>query len=98
MNSANGLPLHQFNRLAHCRAFLKNNVRLDGRNFDESRTVRISSNTIESDGVIGSSQVQLGETVVLCGINVMIGNPSVVAPESGDCGKLPKVHLIFIGR
>ena len=97
MNSANGLPLHQFNKLDHCRAFLKNSVRLDGRNFEDNRIVRISMDTIKNEGVIGSSHVQLGETVVFCGINVLIGNPSITAPDSGDCGKYI-IYSILITR
>ena len=70
------------------RVFIKNKIRLDGRSFDDYRHFQCKANTITSPGVIGSSHVQMGSTVVFCGINLMIGVPSVQHASSGDIGKI----------
>ena len=39
-----------------------------------------------SSRVFGSSQVHIGSTMVVSGVNLLIGTPSTIMPDSGDIG------------
>lgn len=70
-------------------AFTKNRVRVDGRGFDDSKRVVCKLSPVSgAPNLIGSSQVQVGGTIVVCGITLMIGTPSTTRPASGDIGEL----------
>jgi exosome complex RNA-binding protein Rrp42 (RNase PH superfamily) len=68
------------------KAFVKNEVRFDGRRLMSHRGFQSKQGVLSSPNVCGSSRVQLGGTSVICGINVMVGNPSISAPDKGDIG------------
>ena len=63
------------------RTHLKQGVRADGRDLLKIRNLNIK---MGKEGGIGSAEVRLGKTMVRCDISVMIGTPSVTAPEEGD--------------
>lgn len=71
---------------AHLRTFLSQGVRADGRELLKTRNIelRVGFQDQTSAGVLGSAEIRLGRTMVRCGISVMIGTPSVAAPEEGD--------------
>eukprot|EP01038_Epipyxis_sp_PR26KG_P004442 gene4442-6282_t len=68
------------------KTFLSNSIRMDGRGLKDHRIITVRPGFINqsSDIIYGSSQVQIGGTVVMCGINLMAGTPSVFKPSSGD--------------
>lgn len=69
------------------RVFTKNNIRLDGRTFLDRRAVTCQQSFLSiNHGLIGSSRVQMDSTVVICGVNIMVGVPTVTDPNSGDVG------------
>jgi exosome complex RNA-binding protein Rrp42 (RNase PH superfamily) len=69
------------------RVYTKNGIRLDGRGFNEHRSLQCKQTFLTStQGVIGSSNVQLGSTIVVCGITLMVGVPAVASPNCGDAG------------
>ena len=84
------IPLHLFDKLDHIRTFTNNSVRFDGRSFGDFRPVRVITDNILSQRICGSSQVQIGHTLVACGVNILVGNPSHLKPDCGDIGILCK--------
>ena len=36
--------------------------------------------------VFGSAQVHIGSTMVVSGVNLLVGSPSATLPDSGDIG------------
>jgi len=68
------------------RAFVKNRIRLDGREFNTSRNVSVATSYVQGPNVYGSSFVKIGDTVVVCGINLLVGVPSIEEPSHGDIG------------
>lgn len=68
--------------------FVKNGVRIDGRSFVDHRKVSCRVSTVHADGVVGSAQVQIGGTVVSCGINLKVGTPTADSPDAGEIGEL----------
>mgnify|MGYP001107988870 CR=1 FL=1 len=56
--------------------------RTDGRKFDEFRPIEIKENVIEK-AAEGSAQVKLGETEVIAGVKLNIGEPFADTPEEG---------------
>jgi exosome complex component RRP42 len=55
--------------------------RTDGRKFDEFRPIEIKENIIEK--AEGSAQVKFGETEVIAGVKLNIGEPFADTPEEG---------------
>ena len=68
------------------RDYIKNLVnqgkRLDGRKFDEFRKIEIENNYV-GEMACGSSLINLGNTMVLVGISLDVGEPYPDSPESG---------------
>ncbi|MBI4167914.1 MAG: exosome complex protein Rrp42 [Candidatus Aenigmarchaeota archaeon] len=56
-------------------------LRLDKRKFDEFRDVEIETNVIKS--AEGSAQVKLGNTIVIAGIKMSVGEPFEDKPDEG---------------
>ncbi len=56
--------------------------RIDGRGFDEMREISIEQNVIP-DKAEGSAFVKLGNTEVLCGVKMDVGEPFPDTPEEG---------------
>jgi len=80
-----------FQRL-HPRAFLQKfvnqGVRPDGRSLAESRPLSIEKGVVSATD--GSGRVTLGDTIVLCGVRFLVGEPG----PARDQGSLEaKVHL-----
>jgi exosome complex component RRP42 len=55
--------------------------RIDGRKFDEFRPIEIKENVIEK--AEGSAQVKLGETEIIAGVKLNVGEPFADTPEQG---------------
>jgi len=65
----------------HILNLLRDGKRIDGRGFEDYRDLRIETNVIEK--AEGSAWVKLGNTQVLVGIKIDIGEPFPDLPESG---------------
>ncbi|TFK46957.1 hypothetical protein OE88DRAFT_1714739 [Heliocybe sulcata] len=61
--------------------FLAENVRPDGRAFDQTRDVTVNVGSITTAD--GSSLVRLGETTVVCGVKAEIAEPELDSPDEG---------------
>lgn len=79
--------LAKLNPLTELRVHVKNEIRLDGRAPRDHRKVIVQKSYITSPGTYGSALVKIGKTSAVCGINLMVGTPSMQAPTSGDIGK-----------
>ena len=55
--------------------------RIDGRGFDQYRTIEIETNVVNK--AEGSARVKIGNTQVLCGIKMDIGEPFPDTPKTG---------------
>jgi len=55
--------------------------RIDDRNFDQYRTIEIETNVVNK--AEGSARVKIGNTQVLCGIKMDIGEPFPDTPSTG---------------
>jgi len=55
--------------------------RIDGRAFDESRKIKITTNFVEK--AEGSALVELGSTRVLAGVKIEVGMPFPDTPDEG---------------
>lgn len=83
-----GVPIYeQFDDAEYYRSFIKNSIRPDGRKFTQYRRLAVKTGAISAPNVYGSAQVQIDKTIVLCGINIMVGSPSMADPEKGDLGE-----------
>lgn len=60
---------------------LQKEKRIDGRKFDEFRPIEIKENVIET--AEGSAHVKLGETEIIVGVKLNIGEPFSDTPEEG---------------
>ncbi|KAH8096594.1 ribosomal protein S5 domain 2-type protein [Cristinia sonorae] len=61
--------------------FLAENVRPDGRSFDEWRDVSVNVGSISTAD--GSALVRMGDTTVVCGVKAEIAEPELDRPEHG---------------
>jgi exosome complex component RRP42 len=61
---------------------LKKGERLDGRAFNEYRELQIEANVVPAKAE-GSSLVRLGETSVVAGVKVLVGEPYPDSPDEG---------------
>ena len=59
----------------------KDGKRADGRNFDQYRDIKVETNVVEK--AEGSARVQIGNTQVIAGIKMDVGEPYPDSPESG---------------
>ncbi len=91
MSALDTVLQEQFDPVEYFRSFCNNNVRPDGRQFSDYRQFSARTNTVKATNVYGSSQVQIGKTIVTCGINLMIGSPSMTEPGKGDIGQF--IHV-----
>jgi exosome complex component RRP42 len=55
--------------------------RIDGRNFNQYRTIEIETNVVNK--AEGSARIKIGNTQVLCGIKMDIGEPFPDTPKTG---------------
>lgn len=76
MNIDKELKRHFVGRL------IENKRRIDGRGFDDLREISIQTGMI-ADKAEGSSFVKLGNTEVLCGIKLEVGEPYPDNPDEG---------------
>jgi len=65
----------------HIARLLTKGIRGDGRKMDEMRPLTIETNYVGS--AEGSARVKLGETDVVVGIKLMVGEPFADTPASG---------------
>jgi len=68
------------------REFIQNLIRkgerIDGRAFDEYRTIEIEANVVPAKAE-GSALVKLGNTSVVAGVKVLVGEPYPDSPDEG---------------
>ena len=60
---------------------LEKGKRIDGREFDEFREIRIEENVVQK--AEGSASVWLGETHVIAGVKLELGTPYADSPDQG---------------
>jgi len=65
----------------HITKLLARGSRTDGRAFDQTRPLKIETNYVNA--AEGSARVQLGNTDVLVGIKMMVGEPFSDTPDTG---------------
>lgn len=65
----------------HISALLSKNLREDGRKFDECRKISIEVNPVPRAN--GSCKIKLGETEVLVGVKLDVGEPFPDTPDEG---------------
>ena len=61
---------------------LRKGERLDGRAFDEYRKIEIEANVVPAKAE-GSALVRVGDTSVVAGVKVLVGEPYPDAPDEG---------------
>ncbi len=61
--------------------FIKENRRLDGRGFLDYRDLRIETGVIKK--AYGSARVELGDTIVIVGVQFELGTPFPDSPDKG---------------
>ncbi|KAG5175526.1 ribosomal protein S5 domain 2-type protein [Tribonema minus] len=66
------------------RKFLSEGVRPDGRGLQEVRDVAVSCGVLTAPHVAASALVTLGDTKVVTGITLQVGQPSQAEPGCGD--------------
>lgn len=67
---------------AFIRDLLRKGERLDGRAFDEYREIDIEANVVPAKAE-GSALVRLGDTSVVAGVKVLVGDPYPDSPDKG---------------
>ena len=67
---------------AFIRDLLRKGERLDGRAFDEYRPIDIEANVVPAKAE-GSALVRLGDTSVVAGVKVLVGDPYPDSPDKG---------------
>ena len=65
----------------HLLKFLNKKIRFDGRKFDQFRDVNIEYDI--SANAEGSAKIQIGETVVVAGVKMLVGAPFPDRPDEG---------------
>ena len=74
------------------RSFIDAKIRIDGREFDDLRSVKVGLGSVGVTlNCYGSSHVNIGKTKVTCFVSLLIGTPSQQYPDSGDVG----YYLLF---
>ena len=66
----------------HMLTILKQNLRADGRSFDEFRKVTVEYGI--SDSAEGSARVKIGDTEVVVGVKMEVGTPFSDKPNEGS--------------
>ena len=75
---------HQFEALhpkEYQRRFLREKVRVCGRDFDSVRSTLVSTGVVKSED--GSALVKMGNTTVLCGLKLEVGRAGHMNPKEG---------------
>ncbi len=65
----------------HITKLLSKGMRVDGRKFDEPRPLTVEKDFVQS--AEGSARVHLGDTDVVVGVKLMIGQPFADTPNKG---------------
>lgn len=76
-----GLTLSELLMIKHVQKLLREGRRTGDRGFLEYRDINIETNVIEK--AFGSAKVELGDTVVVAGVNFEIGTPFPDTPNKG---------------
>ena len=66
---------------SYIRNLVKEGLRVDGRRFDETRNLVVEVNTVKS--AEGSATVKLGDTEVIVGVKMELGEPFPDTPDEG---------------
>ena len=65
----------------HITKLLSKGMRIDGRKFDEPRPLTVEKDFVQS--AEGSARVHLGDTDVVVGVKLMVGQPFADTPNKG---------------
>ena len=76
------MEIEAYLRKDYITNLVREGKRLDGRRFDEYRNIEIEKDYV-GEKACGSALVRLGETKVLVGISLNVGEPYPDAPEEG---------------
>jgi len=76
-----GLTLSELLMIKHVQKLFKEGRRVGNRGFLEYRDIKIEINVV--DKAFGSAKVELGDTVVVAGVNFEIGTPFPDTPDKG---------------
>jgi exosome complex component RRP42 len=75
------MPITPTIKKEHLQKLAENGKRADGRKFDEYRKIEIETNVISK--AEGSAKVKIGNTQVIAGIKMDVGEPYPDTPEEG---------------
>ncbi|KAM5542397.1 hypothetical protein V8D89_003856 [Ganoderma adspersum] len=75
------LTFQRLHPKTYLERFLAENVRPDGREFDEWRDISVNVGSISTAD--GSALVRLGSTTVVCGVKAEIAEPELDKPKEG---------------
>ncbi|KAI0355465.1 ribosomal protein S5 domain 2-like protein [Trametes cingulata] len=75
------LTFQRLHPRTYLERFLAENIRPDGRDFDEWRDVSLNVGSISTAD--GSALVRLGSTTVVCGVKAEIAEPELDRPQEG---------------
>lgn len=67
----------------YIKSLVEKDTRLDGRKFDEYRNIEIEYG-ISSKSAEGSARVKIGDTEVIAGVKLEVGNPFSDKPNEGS--------------
>jgi len=71
---------------------LSEGKRIDGRGFDQYRPVEVTKGYVVEKSC-GSAYVKLGDTEVLAGVSIELGEPYPDSPTSGVMSKIGRAHV-----
>ncbi|TBU28684.1 ribosomal protein S5 domain 2-like protein [Dichomitus squalens] len=75
------LTFQRLHPKTYLERFLAENVRPDGRDFDEWRDISVNVGSISTAD--GSALVRLGSTTIVCGVKAEIAEPELDKPKDG---------------
>ncbi len=93
-NNNNNFILKNLNKLLFYKIYYENNFRPDflnnfNRKLNNFRPISLNkhinkTNCNNNDNLYGSSEVFLGNTGVICGVNYSVGTPHLLSPDQGE--------------
>src|SRR5271157_3281063 len=69
-------------KASHIRSLLASGTREDGRDFFSFRDIKVTAGLL--DNAEGSAQVRIGNTTVLAGVKLDLGEPMTDTPNQGN--------------
>ncbi|KAI1795008.1 ribosomal protein S5 domain 2-like protein [Ganoderma leucocontextum] len=81
LDALKALTFQRLHPKTYLERFLAENVRPDGREFDEWRDISVNVGSISTAD--GSALVRLGSTTIICGVKAEIAEPELDKPKEG---------------